>query len=137
MIKQQGANKTVLFSSHILQEVEAICDRVIIINKGELVADDKLSNLQKGNNESHSVVIQFKETVDKQLLVQMKEVINVAQLHPSGFKSDSYRIQTANPEIVRKQILELALLHNLNIVSLQSEDQSLEDVFRSLTQKTE
>ena len=50
---------------------------------------------------------------------------------------DSYRVQTANPEIVRKQILELALLHNLNIVSLQSEDQSLEDVFRSLTQKTE
>jgi ABC-2 type transport system ATP-binding protein len=56
---------------------------------------------------------------------------------PSHFKPDSYRVQTANPEIVRKQILELALLHNLNIVSLQSEDQSLEDVFRSLTQKTE
>ena len=56
VIKQQGADKTVLFSSHILQEVEAICDRVIIINKGELVADDKLSNLQKGNNENHSVV---------------------------------------------------------------------------------
>ena len=137
VIKQQGANKTVLFSSHILQEVEAICDRVIIINKGELVADDKLSNLQKGNNESHSVVVEFKETVDKQLLVQMKEVINVTQLQRPGFKPDSYRIQTANPEIVRKQILELALLHNLNIVSLQSEDQSLEDVFRSLTQKTE
>ncbi len=137
VIKQQGANKTVLFSSHILQEVEAICDRVIIINKGELVADDKLSNLQKGNNESHSVVIQFKEAVDRQLLVEMKDVINVTQLQPMGFKPDSYRVQTANPEIVRKQILELALLHNLNIVSLQSEDQSLEDVFRSLTQKTE
>jgi ABC-2 type transport system ATP-binding protein len=137
VIKQQGANKTVLFSSHILQEVEAICDRVIIINKGELVADDILSNLQKGNNESHSVVVGFKETVDRHLLVQMKEVINVTQVQYPGFKSDSYRIQTIHPEIVRKQILELALLHNLNIVSLQSEDQSLEDVFRSLTQKTE
>ena len=137
VIKQQGKDKTVLFSSHILQEVEAICDRVIIINKGELVADDKLSNLQKGNNESHSVVVQFKESIDKELLAQMREVIKVTPIQPSGFKPDSYRVQTANPEIVRKQILELALLHNLNIVSLQSEDQSLEEVFRSLTQKTE
>ena len=112
--------------------MEAICDRVIIINKGELVADDKLSTLQKGNKETHSVLVQFKEPVDKQALEQMREVVNVSQLQPSHF-----RIQTVNPEIVRKQILELALLHNLNIVSLQSEDQSLEDVFRSLTQKTE
>ena len=137
VIKQQGKDKTVLFSSHILQEVEAICDRVIIINKGELVADDKLSNLQKGNNESHSVVVQFKESIDKEVLEQMREVIKVSPIQPFGLKPDSYRVQTANPEIVRKQILELALLHNLNIVSLQSEDQSLEDVFRSLTQKTE
>ena len=137
VIKKQGADKTVLFSSHILQEVEAICDRVIIINKGELVADDKLSTLQKGNKETHSVVVQFKEPVNKEVLEQMKEVLFVSQIQPSNFKPDSYRVQTANPEIVRKQILELALLHNLNIVSLQSEDQSLEDVFRSLTQKTE
>jgi ABC-2 type transport system ATP-binding protein len=137
VIKKQGSDKTVLFSSHILQEVEAICDRVIIINKGELVADDKLSNLQKGNKETHSVVVQFKEPVDKRVLEQMREVVTVSLLQPSYFKPDSYRVQTLNPEIVRKQILELALLHNLNIVSLQSEDQSLEDVFRSLTQKTE
>ena len=137
VIKQQGKDKTVLFSSHILQEVEAICDRVIIINKGELVADDKLSNLQRGNKESQSVVVQFKEPIDNKLLAQMSEVIKVSPIQSSGLKPDSYRIQTANPEIVRKQILELALLHNLNIVSLQSEDQSLEEVFRSLTQKTE
>jgi len=132
VIKHQGKDKTVLFSSHILQEVEAICDRVIIINKGELVADDKLSNLQKGNNESHSVVVQFKESIDSDLLTHMREVKKISAIPPSGFI-----IQTAHPEIVRKQILELALQHNLNIVSLQSEDQRLEDVFRSLTQKTE
>ena len=130
VIKQQGADKTVLFSSHILQEVEAICDRVIIINKGELVADDKLSNLQKGNKENHTVVVQLKEPVDIQLLEQMKEVISVRQLQGSHFK-----LQTQNPEAVRKQILELALQHNLNIVSLQSESQSLEDIFRTLTQQ--
>jgi ABC-2 type transport system ATP-binding protein len=130
VIKQQGADKTVLFSSHILQEVEAICDRVIIINKGELVADDKLSNLQKGNKENHTVVVQFKEPVNIQLLEQMKEVVSTQQLQGSHFK-----LQTQNPEAVRKQILELALQHNLNIVSLQSESQSLEDIFRTLTQQ--
>ena len=130
VIKQQGADKTVLFSSHILQEVEAICDRVIIINKGELVADDQLSNLQKGNQETHTVVVELKEPVNIQLLEQMKEVISVRQQQGSHFK-----LQTQNPEAVRKQILEMALQHNLNIVSLQSESQSLEDIFRTLTQQ--
>src|SRR4051812_6433496 len=64
VIRQQGKNKTVLFSSHILQEVEAICDRVIIINKGEIVADDKLSDLQKGNKDKHVVIVSFKEAID-------------------------------------------------------------------------
>jgi len=128
VIKKQGQNKTVLFSSHILQEVEAICDRVIIINKGKLVVDDKLSNLQKGNKDNHVVVVQFKETVDKNLLEKLNEVSNVEEPQPSHFK-----LQTNNPEIVRKQIVEIALQQNLNIVSLQSENHSLEDIFKSLT----
>lgn len=128
VIKKQGQNKTVLFSSHILQEVEAICDRVIIINKGELVADDKLSNLQQGNRNSHVVMVQFKESVDKSLLENLNDVSAITE-QQTGF----YKLQTANPESVRKQILQLALQHNLNIVSLQSESQSLEDVFRTLT----
>jgi ABC-2 type transport system ATP-binding protein len=137
VIRQQGKNKTVLFSSHILQEVEAICDRVIIINKGEIVANDKLSNLQKGNKDLHIVVVNFKESVDKALLDRIDDVDTVEQLQTTNFKSDSYRIQTSNPESVRKQILEISLQNNLNIVSLQSENQSLEEVFRSLTQKAE
>ena len=137
VIKKQGKDKTVLFSSHILHEVEAICDRVIIIHKGEIVANDKLSNLKKGNEGSHVVIVQFKEPVDKHLLENIKDVSSIEHLTTSNLKSDSYRIQTSNPEIVRKQILELSLQHNLNIVSLQSESQSLEDVFRSLTQKAE
>lgn len=127
VIRKQGKDKTVLFSSHILQEVEAICDRVIIIHKGELVADDKLSELRKGNQDKHQVRVQFKEPVDISLLEKMKDVSAVQQ---DGL---SYRVQTGNPESVRKQILELALQHNLSIVSLQSESQSLEEVFRSLT----
>lgn len=132
VIKEQGRNKTVLFSSHILQEVEAICDRVIIINKGEIVADDKISNLQKNKKDQHLVIVQFKEAVDKSILEGIKGVEKIEQLQTTG-----YRLQTSNPEFVRKQILELSLQHNLNIVSLQSEDLSLEEVFRSLTQKAE
>lgn len=128
VIKKQGQNKTVLFSSHILQEVEAICDRVIIINKGTLVADDKLSTLQKSNNNSHTVVVQFKEAIDKKILEAISEVTKVEQVQASGFK-----LQTADPETVRKKILGIALQENLNIISLQSESQSLEDVFRNLT----
>ena len=131
VIRQQGKNKTVLFSSHILQEVEAICDRVIIINKGEIVANDKLSNLQQRNREKHIVVVNFKEPVDKALFDSIKGVDSVEQLQTSNFK-----LQTSNPESVRKQILEISLQNNLNIVSLQSENQSLEEVFRSLTQKS-
>ncbi|MGH2553295.1 MAG: DUF4162 domain-containing protein [Chitinophagaceae bacterium] len=128
MIRKQGQNKTVLFSSHILQEVEALCNRVIIINKGELVADDKLSNLQKRNKDNHIIVVQFKELVDKKILEQLSEVSNVEGHQPSIFK-----LHTSNPESVRKQILQLSIDKNLNIISLQSEGQSLEDIFRSLT----
>jgi ABC-2 type transport system ATP-binding protein len=128
VIKKQGQNKTVLFSSHILQEVEAICDRVIIINKGQLVADDKLSNLQKGDRSDHIVVIQFKEPVKKDLMEKISGVSKVEEAQPA-----TYKLYTANPEGVRKQLLEIALQQNLNIVSLQSESHSLENIFKTLT----
>jgi ABC-2 type transport system ATP-binding protein len=129
VIKKQGQNKTVLFSSHILQEVEAICDRVIIINKGMIVADDKIVNLQKSNRESHSVIVQFKELVSPQQLKHLKTMATVEE-------SDGhlYKLHTSDPEAVRKQLLELSLKEGLNIISLQSESRSLEEVFRSLTQ---
>ena len=128
VIKKQGLNKTVLFSSHILQEVEAICDRVIIINKGELVADDKLSNLQKVSNTQHSVKVEFKEAVDTALLTSLNNVLAVKNIQLSIFN-----IQCSDAESVKKQILQLALDKNLNIVSLQSENQSLENIFKTLT----
>jgi ABC-2 type transport system ATP-binding protein len=128
VIRQQGKNKTVLFSSHILQEVEAICDRVIIINKGELVADDTVSNLRKINPDKHVVIVQFNEAVDKSLLEKLIDVLEVKEN-----RTATYELRTAKPESVRKQILELALQQNLNIISLQSEKQSLEEIFRNLT----
>jgi ABC-2 type transport system ATP-binding protein len=132
VIKKQGKDKTVLFSSHILQEVEAICDRVIIINKGELVADDKLSNLRQHSSSSNTVKVSFKESIDKSWLEQLSGARSVNKID-----ANNWQLATDNPEQLRKQIFELSLLHNLNIVSLQSDSQSLEDVFRSLTQKAE
>src|SRR5436190_983205 len=132
VIKKQGQDKTVLFSSHILQEVEAICDRVIIINKGELVADDKLSNLRQHSTSSNTVKVSFKESIDKSWLEQLAAAKSVNKID-----ANNWQLATDNPEQLRKQIFELSLLHNLNIVSLQSDSQSLEDVFRSLTQKAE
>ena len=128
VIKKQGAKKTVLFSSHILQEVEAICDRVIIINKGVLVADDKLSNLQKGSKDNPAVVVVFKEAVDQQILSQLPGVITLQVMN-----NGAYKLFTKDPAALHREILRLALDHNLHIVSLQSETQSLENVFRELT----
>ncbi|MGZ8509186.1 MAG: gliding motility-associated ABC transporter ATP-binding subunit GldA [Chitinophagaceae bacterium] len=127
VIKQQGLSKTVLFSSHILQEVEAICDRVIIINKGNLVADDILSNLRKASS-SNIVKVKFKEPVELQLLESLPAASSVTQAD-----LNSWNLATDNPEQLRKQLLELSLRHNFNIISLHSENQSLEEVFRSLT----
>jgi ABC-2 type transport system ATP-binding protein len=127
VIKQQGLSKTVLFSSHILQEVEAICDRVIIINKGSLVADDILSNLRKASS-SNIVKVKFKEPVEPQLLESLPAAGSVIQAD-----LNNWNLATDNPEQLRKQILELSLRHNLNIISLHSESQSLEEVFRTLT----
>lgn len=128
VIKNLGKNKTVLFSSHILQEVEAVCDRVIIINRGNIVADDLLSNLQKTNSGQQQVKVEFKEKINIEDLQSLTEIISINQIATSHFQ-----LSTNNPEVVRKQLLELSLKNNLNIVSLQSESNSLEDIFRNLT----
>ncbi len=128
VIKDQGKAKTVLFSSHILQEVEAICDRVIIINQGHIVADDSLDNLRKGNRHVHRVLVQFQETVDVSFLRSLTGIDKVEAITSQGF-----RVFTSHPDVVRKELLQLAIAQNLNIVSLQTEGSSLEEIFRSLT----
>ncbi len=128
VIKKLGENKTVLFSSHIMQEVEAICDRVIIINKGNIVANDTLQNLQKSSTNNHYVTVEFKEKINIALLQQLDAVIDVKNIQQSIFN-----IQCSNAENIKKQLLQLSIDHNLNIVSLKSETQNLETVFKSLT----
>ena len=127
VIKEQGKNKLVLFSSHILQEVEAICDRVIIINKGQIVADDKLVSLQKRSPVT-IVKVGFTEPLEAEWLRRLPAVSTVDKVD-----THNWNIQTLEPEAVRKGLLQLALEHNLNIVSLQTQSESLEEIFRSLT----
>lgn len=128
VIKQQGQNKTVLFSSHILQEVEAICDRVVIINKGNLVADDKIANLQQTDNKHQAVLVQFKQPVDITTLQQLTGVDEALVV-----QGNVYQLLCSNAETVKKQVLQLAIDNSLDILSLQTGNQSLENVFRQLT----
>jgi ABC-2 type transport system ATP-binding protein len=127
VIRRLGRNKTVLFSTHILQEVEAICDRVVIINKGRLVADNSLNQLRQGNS-SNTIKVAFKEELEASWTEQLK---GVQAVHRQSFRE--WELQTDKPDEVKKQLLELALQNNWNIVSLQSENQRLEDIFRDLT----
>lgn len=126
VIKDQGKDKTVLFSSHILQEVQAICDRVIIINKGQLVADDSLYNLQQGA--SNAVQVTFKEVLPAEVLRKIPSV-----LQASPINEYSWQLTTNDTTETRRALLELALQRNLNIVSLQTAGSNLEEVFKSLT----
>ncbi|HRP58145.1 gliding motility-associated ABC transporter ATP-binding subunit GldA [Agriterribacter sp.] len=132
VIKQQGKNKTVLFSSHILQEVEAICNRVIIINKGELVADDTVTNLQAAGENRHRIVVEFATEVNMELFTRILEPAQVQQT-----SSTRYQLFAKDPGLLRRQLQELALQHDLDIISMQSESQSLESVFKELTGKSE
>jgi ABC-2 type transport system ATP-binding protein len=130
VIRRLGKDKTILFSSHILQEVEALCDRVIIINKGRLVADSPLSRLRAQNAGTNTIRVTFRETPEAAALEQLTHVNAVSRM-PDGH----WELQTAEPDEVKKQLMELALQNNWNIVSLQSENRSLEDIFRQLTKQ--
>lgn len=131
VIKSLGQNKTVLFSSHILQEVEAICDRVIIINRGKLVANDKLSNLRQQVDNNNLLKVTFKEPLESAWLERLNSVQTVNKL-----STHEWELVCTDANEAKRQLLEMALQHNLNIISLQSGGQSLEDVFRSLTNTT-
>ncbi|MCW3073105.1 MAG: gliding motility protein GldA [Flaviaesturariibacter sp.] len=127
VIKEQGKDKIVLFSSHILQEVEAICNRVIIINKGSIVADDSLQALQSRSS-TNVVKVEFGEALEAEWLHRLPSVKSVDKID-----THNWSLQTDEPETVRRALLELSMQHNLNIVSLQTGSESLETIFKSLT----
>ena len=127
VIRDLAKTKTVLFSSHIMQEVEALCDRVIIINKGSIVADDRLQNLQRGSGHQ-AVTVEFSEAISVELLHRLQGVISIEPMALSSFS-----IQCSNAEMLKKDLLSLSINHRLDIVSLRDSSQNLESVFKSLT----
>jgi ABC-2 type transport system ATP-binding protein len=126
VIKQLGQDKTVLFSSHIMQEVQAICSRAIIINKGILVADDQLENLQKGNK--NELTVTFIDPLGPEWLRNLPAISQVEKI-----QANQYKVLGKDIQLIRKQLMQLALDNNLNIVSMQESGGNLEDVFRELT----
>ncbi len=128
VIKTLSKDKTILFSSHILQEVEAICDRVIIINKGQIVADDKLANLQNTTNQQQIITVAFMEHVEYSILQSIPTVTTITSPQPN-----TYILTCTNADTVKKELLQIAVQHNYNITTLQSQTQSLETIFKQLT----
>lgn len=124
-----GKEKTVLLSTHIMQEVEAMCSRIIIINNGTIVADDNIQNLQKVGNSS-SLLITFDKVISKDLL---QKIAGIGKMEDMG--NMRWKLYTTKPDELRKAVMQWALNNDVNINSLQSETQSMEDVFRSATQE--
>ncbi|MEY3576992.1 MAG: hypothetical protein RL394_575 [Bacteroidota bacterium] len=127
VIRNLGKNKTILFSTHILQEVEALCERVIVVNKGKIVADDSIGNLKKQQTSS-SIRVGFREEVSKAALSAIAGVLGVLQLGAM-----EWELETTDPDALGKELMGFALQHNLNIVSLHTQARRLEDIFRDLT----
>lgn len=132
LIKQISANKTVIFSTHIMQEVSALCNRVIVINKGEIVADDQLSNLMKNQDKEVVVVVEFEGNVSMQDLRGLTGVKTVEAIGNSQFKIVAHTGIDLRPEIFR-----FAADHKLSLIGLKQEETSLENIFRDLTSKQE
>lgn len=128
VIKTLATNKTVLFSSHIMQEVEAICDHVIIIHKGNIVADESMKKIRISTTDI--IRVKFLKKVDPSVF----SGINYNGLIPTEeLPSSEWRIKTNSGDQARKEILQLSIEKDLGIVLLQSESDSLESIFRSLT----
>lgn len=128
MIKRLGENKTVLFSSHIMQEVEAVCDRVIIINKGKIVANNSIENLRNESLEGQTIHISFNRPVPSSLLESIRGIETV-----QAQNAQTFLITCKDADSIKKELLAMSLKEGLDISSLQTGSKSLETVFKSLT----
>lgn len=130
LIKSIGKDKTVLLSTHILQEVEAICDRVIMINKGEIVADKATDDVRKGDVSVQNIKVEFKELVDIDLLQKEEGVTGIKELG-----NNTYLIESKAENDLREQLFNFAMKNNYSILELQTQRRSLEDSFKELSGK--
>lgn len=128
LIKTIGKKKTVFLSTHIMQEVEAMCDRVIIINKGQIVADKKLQELHEGKEQI--VVVEFDYRVENAFLLKLPKAKNVVNTYDFV-----YEITFSTSEDMRAHVFDFAHDNQLKILQLHQKNISLETLFRDLTSK--
>ena len=128
LIKQMGKEKTVIFSTHIMQEVQAICDRVVIINKGKLVANDDIATLQSKVRGESLVSVQFLENTSQAKLSQIKNVLNVHKL-----EDKRWLLSADLSKDIRPDLFKFAVAQSLTIIELKKEVSSVEDAFQQLT----
>jgi ABC-2 type transport system ATP-binding protein len=127
VIKNVGKDKTVFLSTHIMQEVEAICDRVIIINNGKIVTDKKLDNLISENNEQ-VIEVEFDYKVEEQLIAKIENLASYKNTHDMiwelTFKAD---------KDMRPAVFDFAAANGLKTLQLNQKNKNLEAVFREIT----
>ena len=126
LITTVGKDKTVFLSTHIMQEVEAICDRVIIINKGEIVADKKMKELR--DDQEQTVIVEFDYRVEEAFLIKLPNAKNVKNVHDFV-----YEITFSTIEDMRSHVFDFAHDNELKILQLNQKNASLESLFRELT----
>lgn len=126
LIKSIGKEKTVMLSTHIMQEVEAICDRVVIINKGEIVADDKAGDLQM-RAQVQTVYVEFEGSVSKSQLSKINGVSKVGKV------ADGWLLESKDDIDLRKIVAKFAQENNVLTLTLRKEEKTLEEVFKTLT----
>jgi ABC-2 type transport system ATP-binding protein len=131
LIKDIGNEKTVLLSTHIMQEVEAMCERVIIINKGSIVADDKTSQLKSNVSNQTIICIEFAEKIQ---IEDLKSVKGVKKVEKEGNEFKVYSQDKTTD--IRQELFNKAVSSQWTIVSMKQETRDLEAVFKELTQKT-
>jgi len=129
VIKQIGQNKTVLLSTHIMQEVEAICDRAVIINQGCIVADQSVESLKQTSGNEKSLKVSFVSEIDREAL---QKVLNVKSL--KEMNSGQFEIYSKDLLTTKNTIMKFALENGYEIKNITEGTDSLEKVFRTLTQ---
>ncbi len=130
LILQAGKAKTVMLSTHIMQEVEAICDRIIIIDKGKIVANDYKKNILSGQLKNSTIIIEFNKNPDAAMLEAIEGVNKVMKT------DDNYwLIQHDTSYDIRNNLFNFAVKNNLSVFSMQKKEKNLEQIFRDLTEK--
>ncbi len=132
VIREAGKNKTVILSTHIMQEVQAICDRALIINKGKLVADDSVSELGARLNRQIITRVAFRESVEAGLL---QKIPGVLKAEAEG--GNRWKLFSAEDMDIREAVFRFAVERGLTLLTLYREQQNLEEIFRLLTTETE